>query len=179
MTSPDAPWPATPESFRFCPRCATPLETRLFEGKPRRTCLACGYIRFSEPKVGVGVMVVQEGKILLVQRAMNPERGKWTVPAGYLDYGEDPRQIAAREAEEETHLQVAVTELIDVYYNPESLTHGGASIFIMYRATVIGGTLQADDDAAAAAFFPLDHLPELAFASTHDAIHRLRHSLSR
>ena len=162
-----------PPLFTYCPHCATPLQTRPIEGKPRRTCPTCGYIHFTEPKVGVGVMVVQESKILLVKRAMNPEMGKWTVPAGFLDYGEDPRQIAARETWEETHLQVEVTELVDVYYNPESLIKGGASIFILYRATVVGGTLQADDDAAAAAFFSPDNLPELAFASTHDAIRRM------
>ncbi|MBK9052894.1 MAG: NUDIX hydrolase [Chloroflexi bacterium] len=163
---------SAPEQILYCPLCASPLITRQVGDKPRRACPTCRYIHFTEPKVGVGVMVVQNNKILLVKRAMLPEQGKWSIPAGYLDYGEDPRLIAARETWEETNLRVEVGELVDVYYNPESLTKGGASIFILYRATVISGELQAGDDAAAAAFFALDELPELAFTSTHDAIRR-------
>lgn len=162
----------TPNQMNFCPQCATQLITRQMGDRPRRTCPACQYIHFTDPKVGVGVMVVSEGKILLVKRAMLPEQGKWSIPAGYLDFGEDPRLIAVRETREETNLVVEVGELVDVYYNPESLTKGGASIFILYRAMVVGGELRAGDDAAAAAFFALDELPELAFTSTHDAIRR-------
>lgn len=142
-------------------------------GKARPACPTCGFIQFMEPKVGVGVMVVEEGQILLVQRAMRPAIGQWTVPAGYLDYGEDPRQVAARETFEETGLVVEVGELVDVYHNPEAAAQGGASLFVLYRARVVGGVLQAGDDAAAAAFFALDHLPPLAFASTYDVIRRL------
>ena len=164
---------SAPERIAFCPQCATPLVTQLVGDKPRRFCQACTYIYFPEPKVGVGVMVVTDGKILLVQRAMPPEQGKWSIPAGFLDYGEDPRLVAAKETWEKTGLVVEVETLVDVYYNPESLTKGGASIFILYRGRVTGGECRAGDDAAAAAFFALHELPELAFASTRDAIRRL------
>lgn len=174
FTLPSSPQLTAPEQFLYCPRCATSLETQPVADKLRRVCPACSFIYFVEPKVGVGVMVVAAGKILLVQRAMKPEQGKWSIPAGFLDYGEDPRLIAAREAWEETNLVVEVGELVDVYYNPESKTQGGASIFILYRASVVSGELKAGDDAAAAQFFALDELPELAFTSTQDAIQRLR-----
>ena len=160
-----------PAEIVFCPRCATPLQTRQVGDKPRRVCPACDYIHFTDPKVGVGVFVLVEGRVLLVRRKMNPERGKWSIPAGFLDRGEDPRETAVREAWEETNLRVAIEELIDVYYN--AAVHGpGASIFILYRARLLGGELHAGDDADAAGFFALDDLPELAFASTRDAIRR-------
>ncbi len=66
---------------------------------------------------------------------------------------------------------MVVDELLDVIFNPPG--GGGASIFILYRARRSGGTLQAGDDADAADFFPLDALPDLAFASTRAAIVRL------
>jgi 8-oxo-dGTP diphosphatase len=139
--------------------------------KPRRVCPACHYVYFTDPKVGVGVAVIKGEKLLLVRRSINPERGKWSLPAGFVDQGEDPRQTAAREALEETGLIVEVGEVIDVFFNPPG--GGGASIFILYRAKLVGGKLSAGDDADDADFFALDQLPELAFTSTHAAVARL------
>ena len=162
---------SAPEIVRYCSCCGTGMITREYSGKPRRTCPACGFIHFTDPKVGVGVLVQQEGKILLVRRTMKPEIGKWSIPAGYLDHGEDPEETAVRETLEETNLQVEITGLLDVYHNPPQ--EGGASIFILYHARLLGGRLQAGDDADDARFFTLDQLPELAFASTHAAIRLL------
>ncbi len=163
---------SAPEKIAYCPLCATPLITRPVSDKPRRACPNCHYIYFTDPKVGVGVFVVDDGKVLLVRRRMNPEKGKWSIPAGFLDSGEDPRETAVREAFEETNLRVKIEGLIDVYYNP--VTQGpGASVFILYRARLLGGELRAGDDADDARFFHLGELPEIAFASTRAAIQQL------
>ncbi len=163
---------SAPPEFAFCPHCGASLITRFVGDKPRRACPDCGYVYYTDPKVGVGVFVVQDGRVLLIQRRVSPEKGKWSIPAGFLDRGEDPKETAVREAFEETNLHVAIEELIDVYFNP--IAKGpGASIFILYRARLLGGELRAGDDAAAAGFFCLNELPEIAFASTRDAIQRL------
>ena len=164
--------PSAPPEVAYCCRCAAALTTRKVGGKPRRVCPACGFIHFIEPKVGVGVMVVEDDRLLLVQRAMPPEQGKWSLPAGYLDHGEDPAATAVREALEETNLVVEITALVDVFHNPPG--QGGASIFILYRARRRGGELRAGDDASDVRFFALDELPELAFKSTADAVRRLQ-----
>ena len=148
--------------------------TREAAGRPRRACPDCGYVHFTDPKVGVGVLIIETGRVLLVQRAVEPERGKWSLPAGYLDQGEDPRATAAREALEETGLMVVIEGLLDVFYNPPG--RGGASIFILYRARCLAGEPTAGDDADDARFFPLDALPDLAFASTRAAIELARAS---
>lgn len=148
------------------------MTTKEKSGKPRRVCVACGFIYFAEPKVGVGVAVIDQEKLMLVRRRMNPGRGKWSLPGGYLDRGEDPQQTAVREALEETGLEVEIDGLIDVYHNPPS--EGGASVFILYHAKLMGGNPQAGDDADAVGFFGLDELPEIAFASTLDAIEKLK-----
>ena len=166
-----SPVASAPDWFAFCPRCGSPMRTQRVADKPRRICPSCRYVYFTDPKVGVGVAVVENGRLLLVKRAMNPERGKWSLPAGFVDQGEDPKETAAREALEETGLIVQIEGVLDVFHNPPGA--GGASVFILYRAQVIGGRLLAGDDAADAGFFALDQLPELAFTSTKAAVARL------
>ncbi|MGD2050423.1 MAG: NUDIX hydrolase, partial [Chloroflexota bacterium] len=144
---------SAPSHIVYCPRCSHPMETRQVGDKKRRVCPECEFIHFTDPKVGVGVLVLQEDKVLLVKRKMTPERGKWSIPAGFLDYGEDPIATAEREVLEETNLQVKIYDLLDVYYNRDALEKGGASIFILYKARLKGGKLEAGDDAAAAGFF--------------------------
>lgn len=163
---------SAPESIAYCPLCAAPMETRRVGDKPRRVCPSCDYIYFTDPKVGVGVLLLAEERILLVKRAMNPEAGKWSIPAGYLDYGEDPVLTAEREVFEETGLQVNVTGVADVFHNPDSAIHGGASVFILYHARWSGGSMRAGDDASAVGFFHPDELPELAFTSTLEIVAR-------
>lgn len=161
---------SAPDYIRYCPRCATPMINQQVGDKMRRACPSCGHIHFTDPKVGVGVVVLADDEILLIKRSFHPNRGKWSLPAGYLDYGEDPQETAAREVLEETNLQVAISELVGVYYNAQVLEQGGASIFILYRAQLVDGELRAGDDADDAAFFGPDNLPELAFDSTRDAV---------
>ena len=117
-------------------------------------------------------MVVHDerGRLLLVRRSVGPGKGLWALPAGFVDAGEDPRHAAAREALEETGLRVQVGAVVDVYPTPGP---GGASFFLAFEATVVGGTLAAGDDALDARFFASDQLPELAFPSTMDAARRM------
>ena len=161
---------SAPARARFCLHCGSPLTNRTIAGKPRRACPACGWVYFVEPKVGVGVMVVEDGRLLLVRRAMEPEKGKWSLPAGYLDPGESPVETAVREAGEETGLEVRVTGLVDAFHNPPG---AGASVFLLYRAERMSGEVRAGDDADDAGFFGRDDLPPLAFASTFAAVERL------
>lgn len=160
--------PTAPSDIRYCSRCGAKLELQMIEAKPRPVCTGCGFIHFLDPKVAVGILLVVDGEILLVRRTMNPEKGKWSLPAGYVDKGENPQATAVRETWEETGLNVAIEKLLGVYHNPPE--QGGADIFILYQVQLLGGTLEAADDADAAGFFNLTNLPELAFASTQAAI---------
>ncbi len=103
-----------------------------------------------------------EGRLLLIKRAEGATKpGFWSIPAGYVDYGEEIREAAARELLEETGLFVEVGEVVWVasnFHDPSKLTVG---VWFAGRAT--GGKLQAGDDAADAGFFRLDELPPLAF----------------
>ena len=145
------------------------MDTRTVGNRPRRVCRFCGAVHFPDPKVGVGVLAVRDDELLLVRRAVAPEIGRWSVPGGFLDAGEDPRAAAARETLAEANLVVDVGDLVDVYANPSA---GDATVFLLYRADVVGGELRAGDDAADARFFGRTGLPGLAFASTVDAVRR-------
>lgn len=146
----------------YCLRCGTRMEYHERFDKLRPVCPACGYVHFDDPKVAVAVFVQQAEQILLVQRANEPERGKWALPAGYVDRGEDPKSAAEREVLQETGLVVQVTRLIDVIYE--------GVIVIIYEACVVGGTLCAADDAAEARWFTRQDVPEIAFRSTQQVI---------
>jgi len=119
---------------------------------------------FPDPKVAVAALIEQDDRVLLVRRVHPPEKGRWTLPAGFVDAGEDPAQAVVRECREETGLRVQVDGLLDVIAVREH--PDGADILIVYRAHALGGELVAGDDADRAAFFPLDELPPLAFTST-------------
>ena len=156
----------------FCSACAAPLDT---SGR-HPVCTGCGRTHFRDPKVGVGVVVHDEqDRLLLVQRGVGPGKGRWALPAGFVDADEDPRAAAAREAQEETGLVVEVGAVVDVYPTPgRAGGGGGASFFLAFEARVVGGELAAADDALDAGFFAADALPELAFPSTEDAARRVR-----
>lgn len=124
-------------------------------------------MHFRDPKVGVGVVVRDDqGRLLLVLRGVDPARGLWALPAGFVDADEDPRDAAARECREETGLEVTVGRILDVYPSRE----GSASFFLVFAASVTGGVLRAGDDADDVGFFADDDLPTLAFASTRAAV---------
>lgn len=152
------------DDFRFCPSCGTPLTRAERFGRMRRVCPNCEWVHFADPKVAAAALVERNGEVLLVRRANSPQRGLWTLPAGFVDAGEDPAQAAQRECEEETGLQVRVSRLIDVLYGQEH--ERGAHILIVYQAEILGGDLHAEDDVDRVAFFSRDHLPPLAFLTT-------------
>jgi 8-oxo-dGTP diphosphatase len=150
--------------------CGTPIDTRLLFGEIRPVCPACGWIHFSDPKVAVAALIEKDGQVLLTQRLNTPFQGLWTLPAGFVNAHETPESAAERECLEETGLVVKVTSLIDVLSGREHPR--GADIFIAYRAEIVGGHLEAGDDAGKVAFFSRTALPPLAFETTRRILFR-------
>ncbi len=152
------------DEIHFCPRCGAKVILADRFGRQRPVCPECDWIYFADPKVAAAALVEREGQALLVRRANDPLRGLWTLPAGFVDAGEDPAQAVVRECLEETGLVVRVTGLLDVLYGLEHAR--GAHILIVYRAEIISGVLVARDDVDRAGFFDVKNLPPLAFDTT-------------
>ena len=150
--------------YKFCPRCATQLNLEERFGKTRPVCPKCGWIHFVDPKVAAAVLVIQGERVLLVRRVNEPFRGMWTLPAGFVNGGEDPAQAAERECLEETGLSVRVTRVYDIVSGREHTR--GADFVIVYEAEVLSGEMKADDDADAVEWFDRGNLPSLAFLAT-------------
>ncbi len=165
-----------PASISFCVNCGTALRYEEKFGRQRPVCPACGWIHFTDPKVAVAVVVLKDDRVLLTRRINPPLKGSWSLPAGFMDAGEDPQEAACRECREETGLEIHIDHLVDVFSGREH--PNGADLVLIYQATLIGGILAAGDDADRADFFPVNALPPLAFQSTRVTIEKLNHDES-
>lgn len=127
-------------------------------GRLRPSCTACGFVYFADPKLAAAVIVERDGKVLLGRRVNEPGRGRWSLPAGFVDRGEVVEEAAAREAQEELGVTVTVGRLVGLYSAP-----GDPVALAVYRATIVAGEPAARDDLDAIGYFSPDDLPELAF----------------
>jgi ADP-ribose pyrophosphatase YjhB (NUDIX family)/ribosomal protein S18 acetylase RimI-like enzyme len=152
----------------FCPQCGSALEMRFSGERERPVCPACGFIFYLNPLVAVGTLVEHEGRVALVRRGVEPGRGRWGLPAGYVEADESAEEAAMRETLEESHLVVELDGLLDAFSYGIGHDRG---VLLVYAGHLVSGEIEAGDDAVEAGWFGPDELPEIAFR-THRAILR-------
>lgn len=160
--------------FRYCPRCATPLETVELHDLQRQRCPACRWVHFPLPNLAATVVIFHAGGVVLVQRDIEPDRGIWHLPIGHVEYGEDPEDAALREGEEETGLLLAEPRFLTYTHGP---SYGDPQLFYLvlsYAARSVGGALTGSDEGRATMVVPLDQLPPLKWSSQQAAVDLLR-----
>lgn len=124
------------------------------------------------PLIGVGVVIIEKGRLLLIKRGNEPGKGLWAVPGGKVRIGETLKAAARREASEETGLDVDVGE---VAWVGEHITDTRHIVLIDFYATAAGGYLAASDDADEAEWVELDMVDSYPLTPTmHDLIEELR-----
>jgi thiamine-phosphate pyrophosphorylase len=159
------------DGLRYCPRCSCELDNQVIRGHDRLVCPACHYVFYLTPAIVTCVLAERNERLLLVLRRYPPGRGKWCLPAGFVEAGEHPRTSAKREVLEETGLEVAVEEMYDCWATDEDPRTPVVSI--AFTARVVGGQLAPGDDASDARFFDVERLPEdIAFADHRRVIAR-------
>jgi ADP-ribose pyrophosphatase YjhB (NUDIX family) len=164
---------ATRPEARFCPVCGTRTRAIVEHGVTRRGCPGCGFIAYRNPVPACGVVIERGGSVLLARRGHEPRLDCWGIPAGFMEYGEHPETTAVRDAREETGLRVRLTGLFGVYAGRDDPRT--RAVLILYHARIVGGRLEAGDDASEVGYFPLDRLPRpIAFRSHREALTDLK-----
>jgi ADP-ribose pyrophosphatase YjhB (NUDIX family) len=148
--------------MRFCSCCGSEVELRRPEGddRDRAICPACGTVHYQNPKVVVGSVCTLGDRLLLCRRAIEPRRGFWTIPAGYLELGESAEAGAVREAWEEARARIELDGLLAVY----SVERIG-QVQLLYRARLLQADVAAGPESLEVRLVGWDEIPwdELAF----------------
>jgi len=167
--------PLPGEDWVACPRCRTALERVVRGGIARPSCPRCGFVFFANPGVGAACVIRDAaGRVLLVRRAPGQfGAGRWCFPCGFVEWGEDVRAAAAREAREEAGVEVVIGEPVQVtsnFHEPEKPTIG-----VWFAATLADPAVHpvAGDDAVAVDWFDPAAPPPLAFPTDAALLARL------
>lgn len=135
----------------------------------RPTCPACGFVHFRDPKVAVIALATWRNRVLLIRRGVEPMKGMWSLPGGYMDAGEMPVEALIRELQEEVGLRVDAARLVEIFpMAGAGVTNQGIVLaYAVHADADEQPLLVSDDDVVEAGWFTADELPEeLAFEST-------------
>jgi len=157
--------------MKFCSECGQPVGLRVPPGdnRPRYVCDGCGHVHYRNPLVVVGCVPAYQGSILLCRRAIEPRRGYWTVPAGFMELGETLGEGALRETLEEAQAEVELGALFAIV----DVLHAG-QVHVFFRGTLREPVFGAGDETLEARLFAPDEIPwdEIAFRSVAMALRR-------
>ncbi len=160
-------------NFRFCPLCSAKLVVRAESLRERLTCPACGYIYYHNPVPAAGGVILRDGRVCLVRRSIEPRKGDWTLPAGFVEYDESAEQCAVREVAEETGLAIEIAAVHGVYAGFDDPRQRVVLVLYRTRETETRTPI-AGDDADDVGFFAPDHLPpNIAFRAHRQALRDL------
>ncbi|BCX89905.1 hypothetical protein MIN45_P2279 [Methylomarinovum tepidoasis] len=150
--------------MKFCSECGAHLNLKIPPGEDRlrHVCERCGTIHYQNPKIIAGCLPEWEDRILLCRRAIEPRRGLWTLPAGFMELGETLEQAALRETLEEARARVKSLELYTVF----SLPHVD-QVHVFFRARMTEPRHAPGEESLETTLLPEKEIPwrELAFST--------------
>jgi len=162
--------------FRFCPKCGGCLGEKNVEGIERLICAQCGYVFYENPKPTASALLIEGDHVLLVKRAIEPRKGFWDLPGGFLEKEEHPEEALRREIKEELGVEIDILELLGIYMDrygyDESDSH---TLNIYYLARVSLGEPKPASDIEDLKWFDKEDLPrEVAFENNREALRAWR-----
>ena len=159
---------------KYCLLCGDELSPAEVEGRRRLRCKSCSFVLYLNPAAAsAGLVLDEHDRVLLVQRAIEPYKGSWALPAGYQEADEESGPAVEREIQEECGLRVKALGLLDLFYVPDP-GRKPANV-ALHLCRPLGGELRAAEDAAAVDWFPLDRLPaDIGFGNREQVFDRLR-----
>jgi ADP-ribose pyrophosphatase YjhB (NUDIX family) len=164
--------------FRFCPVCGKSLQSSIIKvNEPSRlVCEGCDFVFYLDPKLVACSVVEVKDKIVLLKRAIEPEKGKWVVPGGYVDRGEEVEAATLRETKEECGIDIRIKNLLGVYSYP-----GWLEVVIVYVAEYLSGELVRGDESTEMKLVRTSEIPweKLAFRSTKNALRDYVNNIER
>lgn len=153
----------------YCSECGGKLYEKSLsnDNRPRLVCENCGQVLYVNPKVVTAAIPEHEGKVVLLRRGIEPRKGYWTYPSGYLEMGETVEEGAVRETKEETNFDARITRLLGLYSRPEV-----GVVVAVFLATVVGGEPEIGEETSEIRLFGPEEIPwkDLAFLSTEWAL---------
>jgi len=155
------------KSICCCVECGSKLKMKKIDGKKRYYCPICGWIMYKNPIPSVAALVIKDNKVLLIKRGVEPGKGQWALPSGFLEEDETPEEGCIRELFEETGLKGEIIRLVDVG-NEKSSIYGNVLV-IGYEIKISGGELKSGSDTIDVEFFSYNKLPNITFKS-HERI---------
>jgi ADP-ribose pyrophosphatase YjhB (NUDIX family) len=156
-------------TYAYCPWCSAELVEAHVDGKTRKRCPECDFIHYRNPVPAAGAIIEKDNKILMVKRKYPPRIGDWTLPAGFMEWGESSAACCVREIAEETGLEVKLTSSYKVYSGKDDPRT--RAVLILYIAEITGGKLRPGDDAGEVEYFSMAEMPEnIAFESHRRAL---------
>jgi ADP-ribose pyrophosphatase YjhB (NUDIX family) len=158
----------------YCPSCGSNTQTRLVAKQSLSACAQCDRIFFRNPKVVVTALIEEAGRVLLVLRDIEPGRGLWGMPGGYVDWNEHPQDALIRECMEEVRARVEPMDLLAVQH----IVMGEEGIVILpYRARLVAGHPSVGEEVQQVGWFAPDQLPPLAFATHRKVLQGWTHEV--
>jgi len=148
--------------LKYCSSCGKKNRFDKIEGFKRYHCVQCNDIHYQNPKPTATLVCVKNNNILLVRRAFEPEKGKWSLPGGFIELGETPEDAAIRELKEETNLNGVPVQLIGHCSHFNTLFGDVLLLGIEMKINRWLG-MKAGDDASEVKLFHKDTIPKLAF----------------
>lgn len=155
--------------MKFCSHCGQTIVRQIppNDTRERSVCLSCHTIHYDNPRNIVGTIPVWQDKVLLCRRAIEPRRGYWTLPAGFMEIGENAAQGAARETLEEAGVAVQVGELFALIN-----TALGRQVHLFYLAAMPSAAHAAGIESLEVKLFSEAEIPwqDLAFQTSYHAL---------